>query len=188
QKAIIIGGIVGSCFLFGIALNLLLKPLFSSSASIEKYPQPTFPAPPSAPSSNTNKPVIAVSPISKTEAKELINSWLKAKQSIFAPPYDVELAKELTAGSQYDEIAKRSLDWLKNNNAYYEYGTQLIEEVNGFWMEGDRAEITVTVTEEYQVYQDGKLNEQRGGISTIKVLYNLRFVDGKWKIASSRII
>jgi serine/threonine-protein kinase len=188
-KAVVLSGTVGGFFLFGILLNFLVKPLFSSSPN---PPQATFPAPPGASSSlpvkNSSQPIIPVSPISQREAKQLINSWLKAKQSIFAPPYDVELANKLTAGSQYEEIAKRSLDWLQNNNAYYKYGTQVIEEVNGFWVSGDRAEITVTVTEDYQFYQDGKLNDRRGGKSTIKVLYNLQFVDGKWKIASSRII
>lgn len=191
-KAIVWSGTIGGFFLFGILLNFLLKPLFSSSASFQNPPEATFPAPPGASSSlpvkNTSKPLIPVSPISKTEAKQLINSWLKAKKSIFAPPYDVELANKLTAGSQYEEIAKRSLDWLQNNNAYYKYETQVIEEVNGFWVSGDRAEITVTVTEDYQFYEDGKLNEERGGISTIKVLYNLQFIDGRWKIASSRIV
>jgi len=189
-KAIVLSGIVGGFFLFGILLNFLVKPLFSASTSFQNPPQATFPAPPgtssSRPVKNTSQP--PVSPISQREAKQLINSWLKAKQKIFAPPYDVELANQLTAGSQYEEIAKRSLDWLQNNNAYYKYETQVIDEVNGFWASGDRAEITVTVTEDYQFYQDGKLNEQRGGKSTIKVLYNLQFVDGQWKITSSRII
>ncbi len=188
-KAIVLSGTVGGFFLFGIILNFLVKPLFSS---FQNSPQATFPAPPGASSSrpvkNTSQPPVPVSPISEREAKQLINSWLKAKHKIFAPPYDVELANKLTAGSQYEEIAKRSLDWLQNNNAYYQYETQVIDEVNGFWVSGDRAEITVTVTEDYQFYQDGKLDEKRGGKSTIKVLYNLQFVDGKWKIASSRII
>lgn len=185
QKAIVIGGIVGGSFIVGIVLNLLLKPFFSSSASLPKLSQVTFPTPP-----HTSSPAVSspINPISQREAKELIQSWLKAKQSIFAPPYDLNLAHQLTTGSQYEEITKRSLDWLQNNNAYYQYGAQLIEEVNKFEMSGDRAEITVTVTEESQVYQNGKLLEERGGISTIKVVYNLQFVDGKWKIASSRIL
>lgn len=190
-KAIVVGSIVGGSFIVGIVLNLLLKPFFSSSASIPKLPQVTFPTPPHSSSpavSSQNQPLIPLNPISQREAKELIKSWLKAKQSIFAPPYDLTLANQLTTGSQYEEITKRSLDWLQNNNAYYQYGAQLIEEVNKFEMSGDRAEITVTVTEESQVYQDGKLLEERGGISTIKVVYNLQFVDGKWKIASSRIL
>ena len=187
-KAIVLSSTIGGFFLFGILLNFLVKPLFSASSSFKNSPQATFPAPPSLPVKNNSQPIIPVSPISQRKAKQLINSWLKAKQKIFAPPYDVELANQLTAGSQYEEIAKRSLDWLQNNNAYYKYGTQVIEEVNGFLVSGDRAEITVTVTEDYQFYQDGKLNEQRGGKSTIKVLYNLQFIDGKWKIVSSRII
>ncbi len=199
-KALTIGALLASFCLVGAVSNFVLKPLFSSSVSIPSPPPPSFPAPPSAsstlPSKNTssdsifsiNKPQNPVDPISQNEAKQLISSWLKAKQSIFAPPYDVQLANELTVHSQYEEITKRSLDWLRQNNAYYEYGVQVIEEVNGFSVNGDRAEIIVKVTEESQLYQDGKLQEERGGITTIKVLYNLQFIDGKWKIASSRII
>ena len=46
-----------------------------------------------------------ITSISQLQAQELIQSWLKVRQDIFAPPYNQKLAAELTKGNVYDRIS-----------------------------------------------------------------------------------
>ncbi|NEQ41393.1 MAG: DUF4101 domain-containing protein [Okeania sp. SIO3I5] len=176
QKAAIISGAIGSCFLIGILLkNTLLK---SAQPQLEI---PTFPAPPTTE---------LVTSISQPEAKKLIQTWLNAKKDIFAPPYNQKLAAELTTGKVYDTITSSNgaIAWLKENNAYYQYGVQKIDSVEYFSTQGNQATIQVKVTEEFQLFKNEKLETKRSGSSQLTVIYDLQFIDGKWKITASRVI
>ncbi|MGB3512183.1 MAG: IMS domain-containing protein [Microcoleaceae cyanobacterium] len=184
QKAVIIGSAVGGCFLIGIILNqTLIKSSQTQSVT------PTFPAPPPTSSSLPN-PTKSVESISQKQAEELIQTWLKAKKEIFAPPYNRKLAAELTTEKVYNTITSSngSIAWLKENNAYYQYGVQKVESVEDFSAQGNQATIKVKITEEYKLFKNDKLETKRSASSELKVIYNLKFIDGKWKIASSRII
>ncbi|MGD1714074.1 protein kinase domain-containing protein [Dapis sp. BLCC M172] len=176
QKTAIISSAIGSCFLIGILLkNILIK---SPQSELEI---PTFPTPPTTE---------LVTSISQTEAKELIQTWLNAKKDIFAPPYNQKLAAELTTGQVYDTImsSNGAIAWLKENNAYYQYGVQKIDSIEYFSTQGNQATIQVKITEEYQLFKNKQLENQRSGSSQLTVIYNLQFIDGKWKIAASRVI
>ncbi|NEP83905.1 MAG: DUF4101 domain-containing protein [Okeania sp. SIO3B3] len=176
QKAVIISGVIGSCFLSSILLkNLLSK---SPQTQLEK---PNFPTPPSTE---------LVTSISQQQAQELIQNWLKAKKEIFAPPYNQKLAAELTTGKVYENIvaSNGAIAWLKENNAYYQYKVQKIDSIEYFSSQENQATIQVKVTEEYQLFKNDKLETTRSGFAQLTVIYNLKFIEGKWKIASSQII
>ncbi|NEN92775.1 MAG: DUF4101 domain-containing protein, partial [Okeania sp. SIO3H1] len=116
--------------------------------------------------------------------------WLKAKKEIFAPPYNRKLAAELTTGKVYDNIVASdgAIAWLKENNAYYQYKMQKIDSIEYFSTQGNQATIQVKVTEKYQLFKNDKLDATRSGSAQLTVIYNLIFIDGKWKIATSQII
>ncbi len=175
-KAVIIGSAVGGCLLSGVLLrNTLIK------SPIKNLETATFPMPP------TTELVRA---ISQKQARELIKSWLKAKQEIFAPPYNKKLAYELTTGKVYDTITATNgaIVWLKENNAYYRYGVQKIESVEYFDHRGNQATIKVKVTEKYQLFKNDKLETKNSGSSQLTVIYDLQFIEGKWKISRTNII
>ncbi len=176
QKAVIISGAIASCFLSGI----LLKNTLTKSPKLQ-LEIPTFP---------TRPTTELVTSISQQQAKELIQTWLKAKKDIFAPPYNQKLAAELTTGKVYDTInsSNGAIAWLKENNAYYQYGVQKIDSIEDFSTQGNQATIKVKVTEEYQLFKNEQLETKRSAFSQLTVIYNLQFIDGKWKIAASRII
>ncbi|MEC4986370.1 MAG: IMS domain-containing protein [Oscillatoria sp. PMC 1068.18] len=129
------------------------------------------------------------SSFTQEEAVNLINRWLEAKKLMFAPPYDRQVAADITTGEQFVQTAgaNGSIEWLENNNAFYEYGEQRIDGVSGFTSDGDRAEITVQVTEQQTLRRNGRIDPERSGFGTVTVIYKLQQVDEKWKIASSEI-
>ncbi|MEC4893714.1 MAG: IMS domain-containing protein [Oscillatoria sp. PMC 1051.18] len=129
------------------------------------------------------------SSFTQEDAVNLINRWLEAKQLMFAPPYDRQVAAEITTGEQFEQTAGEdgSIEWLENNNAFYEYDVQRIDGVEGFTTDGDRAEITLKVTEQQTLRRNGRIDPARSGFGTVTVIYELEQVDGKWKIASSEI-
>ncbi|WP_293061383.1 IMS domain-containing protein [Okeania sp. SIO2B3] len=176
QKAVIISGAIGSCFLVSILLKNVLSKSPQAGSEIPKFPTPPT--------------TELVTSISQQQAEELIQNWLKAKKEIFAPPYNRKLAAELTTGKVYDTIvtSNGAIAWLKENNAYYQYKMQKIDSIEYFSTQGNQATIQVKVTEEYQLFKNDKLDATRSGSAQLTVIYNLIFIDGKWKIATSEII
>lgn len=184
QKAVIIGSAVGGFLLISISLkNTLNKSAQTNSVT------PTFPESP-ARYSNLPNPTKSIQSISQQQAKELIQTWLKAKKEIFAPPYNQQLAEKLTTGKVYDTITSSNgaIAWLKENNAYYQYEVQKIDSIENFSTQENQATITVKITEKYQLFKNQQLETTNSNSSQLTVIYNLKFIDGKWKIAASQII
>lgn len=129
--------------------------------------------------------------ITKQQAINLINKWLKAKHQIFAPPYSQRLIEELTAGNFYNELMSSNgpVSWLKNNDAYYQYGVQKIDSV---WMfatsTNGKAIIELRITEDRTLYHKGKVEPSQTGLKTDRYRYNLELSDGQWKIADYRAV
>ncbi|CCQ63065.1 Serine/Threonine protein kinase [Crocosphaera watsonii WH 0401] len=141
------------------------------------------PRPLSNPSSSESK-------ISQQDAVNLINRWLQAKQTMFAPPYDRQLAAEITTGKKYKETAgyNGSIDWLQNNNTRYKYGYQNIDKVEKIVSNGNQANIQVKVTEKQTLYINGQVDLQNTKTGTISVIYYLKLIDGNLKIENSQIV
>jgi serine/threonine protein kinase len=140
---------------------------------------------------NTDKPVASAPTLTEAGAKNLINNWLQAKQIMFAPPYDPQLASELTTGEQYNQVAgyDGSINSLKTDGHYYKYGLQQIDGVDEFSVDGTQATIQVKVTEDRKLIDSkGNILPKETDFKTRTVRYKLQFVDQRWKIASTQII
>lgn len=109
---------------------------------------------------------------------------------MFSPPYNSQIANELTTGDFYEKIAGAdgSINWLKNNNAYYKYGVQRLDSIEQFFANNDSATVKVRITEEYSLYRNGKVDPNETDFKTLTIIYNLKFIEGKWKISNSRTL
>ncbi|NET27807.1 IMS domain-containing protein [Okeania sp. SIO1I7] len=202
-KAVITGSIIGSFILIGIVLSHIFPSIINSifpkksqenidiSTTNINPEKTTTPSPKSttSPQSQTPKTPL-VNSISEIEAKKLIETWLEAKGKMFSPPYNSQIAKELTTGYFYEKTAgiNGSINWLKSNKAYYKYGIQRLESVEQFFADRDIATIKVRITEEYSLYRNGKIDPSETDFKTLTIIYNLKLVDGQWKISNSRTL
>jgi serine/threonine protein kinase len=145
--------------------------------------------------SQNSQPIDTSSPttsnITEGEAKNTINKWLQAKRVMFSPPYDAQPAAELTTGTQYEQVAgaNGSINALKNDRQYYKYGTQTVDSIEDFSVNGNQAAIQVKVTEDRTLFNsDGTVIPKETDFKTRVVRYNLQLIDNRWKIASTEII
>lgn len=136
---------------------------------------------------SVNETQIAQSPdpISLGQAADLITQWLTAKSRIFAPPFDRQLVSQLTTGTLYNDTLK-AIDFLRDNDAFYQYGVQKVESVERFAASVNKATIEVKVTEDTTLYKRGQIIES--SFNTKLVRYNLEEWDGIWKIANSQVL
>ncbi|MEP0769785.1 IMS domain-containing protein [Trichocoleus sp. ST-U1] len=168
QKAVILGSVIGVAILGGILFTTGKLPSFFANRS-----------------PNIENPQQA-----QQEAVALINRWVNSKREIFAPPFNRELAAELTTGQLYENTVSKggSMAWLENNNAYYQYGVQKVGDVEQFIVDGDRATIEIRVTEERTLYKNGNIDPNETDFKTRLVRYTLQSVDSKWKILEYKTI
>lgn len=176
KTAIILGSILGATILLSI---ILVKTLPPGSQT---------PDPPATPQASTSSPSSSQADepsITESQAVQLISDWLRAKSRVFSSPYDRQIADEYTTAVLYRDITKPggSLDWLRDNNAYYVFGVQKVEPTGTFTADGDRATIEVRVTEDRTFYVNGKVDNTQTDFDTKSVRYTLYFTDGRWKIA-----
>ncbi len=124
--------------------------------------------------------------LTKQDAVNLINGYLQAKDKIFAPPFDRQLVANLTTGKVSYDITKPegSIDWLQRNNAYYRYGIRKAEPLEYFSINGNEAQIDVSITEEVSYSQNGILEPAK--TNSDKYRYILKQENGIWKIADKK--
>ncbi|HAO09658.1 MAG TPA: hypothetical protein DCQ51_00360 [Planktothrix sp. UBA8407] len=119
------------------------------------------------------------------KAADLITQWLNSKSKIFAHPFDRAMLGDLTTGVLYADSLK-AINFLQENNAYYQYGVQKVESIERFAASGNKATIEVKVTEDTTLYKNGKIIES--SFNTKLVRYNLEQWDGLWRIANSQVM
>ncbi|MBW4632380.1 MAG: ARC6/PARC6 family protein [Iphinoe sp. HA4291-MV1] len=110
---------------------------------------------------------------------------------MFAPPYDSRPAAELTIGEQYENAAgvDGSINSLKKDGHYYEYGVQTIDGVDEFSVNANQAVIQVKLTEERKLFDSNRnIIPKETDFKNRTDRYNLQFIDERWKIAYSQII
>jgi serine/threonine-protein kinase len=130
-------------------------------------------------------------PITRQQAIGLINSWLYAKREIFAPPYNQRKIEELTTGAFRQELLNPSgpINWLKINNAWYEYGSQTIEKTRLFaTSKTGKAIIELSIVEYITYYENSRIIPRESGWKTTNVRYYLELSDNQWKISSYTIM
>lgn len=177
RDAVSLGTLIGGSILILIAL--FVKPQAPQTAATNSVSSGSSN---SATSSNSSSDTSTT--ITETQAVNLISNWFKAKEKIFAPPFDRQLAAELTTGVLYYDITKPggSIDWLRSENAFYRFGVRKVEPTGLFAANGSQATIEVVVTEELSLYVNGKQDNTQSGFNTRRVRYSLKFANNKWKI------
>ena len=187
--AVITGSVIGVFIMLGLVVVNSQNPPPnppSSPQSTAKQQSPSTSTPQPAEPPKTQIP----QSISQQEAVKLLQRWLEAKQVMFTSPYNRQIAAEITTGETYQKTAgvDGTIDWLQRNNAYYRYGVQKINTVDNFVVDKNQATIQVEIIEDYTLYKDDKIDPNASGFNTVKVIYNLKLVNGNWKIDSSKII
>ncbi len=134
----------------------------------------------------TSKSAAASSPVtglSKKETAQLVQNWLNAKKRLFAPPYEEELAANLTTGDRYTKTIG-AIKWLRENNAYYQYNLAQVDAFGNFSTSSDQAQIDVTVTEDLALYINGRVDEKNTsfGSKTKGYRFYFRADRANWKI------
>jgi len=181
--AVITGSVIGVFIMVGLVL-------VNPQSTPPKQPSPQSTAKQQSPSTSNLQPQpepleTPIQSISQQEAVDLINRWLQAKERIFAPPFEQNIAAELTTDVLYGDIIKPkgSIDWLRENSAFYRFGVRKVDSVEQFVADGDQATIVATVIEDRTLYVNGKIDKTQTDFTTKSLRYTLKKVDGRWKIA-----
>jgi ARC6-like, IMS domain len=154
------------------------------------------PSPPVSSEPVTPSPTAIENPspqVSQDEAVSLVQKWLEAKKSLFAPQFDRDSAASITTGKAYtDKVRRPSSDgtpysaseWLEKYGYYYSYGLQRFDRVNNFEVSGNEVVIDVTVTEDATLYNSkGERQTARSGLEQKTVRYVLVKDNGILKIS-----
>ncbi|MEG4227737.1 ARC6/PARC6 family protein [Microcoleus sp. N9_B2] len=154
--------------------------------STNSVPLSTPQAPPEVRPQPNSQPATSNS-LTKQEAVNLIERYLQAKDKIFAAPFDRQLAANLTTGKVYDDIIKPggSIDWLQQNNAYYQYSNRSAQATGYFSASGNEAQIEVAIKEDFSFYMNGSLDESKTNSGFYR--FTLKLENANWKIADRQV-
>ena len=148
------------------------------------------------PKTQTPMPVIGnqstkVQPLTKIQAQSLVTRWLNAKKVMFAPPYDQQIASELTTGSLYRNTvgADGEINHLQKQGQHYKFGEQKIESVERFFSQDKEAMIEIKIREARTLYdKNSKIIPENTSYKENTMRYTFKYVDQQWKISSSEKI
>lgn len=137
-----------------------------------------------SPTASGSSSVSIYGELNQKKAEKLVQAWLNAKSKIFASPFDVELARRITAGPVYNDIVKPNgaVDWLKNNNSYYTYTEARISKVWLFSNHAKRPTLKVSIVEDRTLRTNGNIDASQSGKDTSTYTYSFVREDGEWKI------
>ena len=126
--------------------------------------------------------------MSNQQATSLIKGWLKAKQRIFAPPYDLNLASQLTVDPLYQDLSSQdgSVSWLKNNNSYYQYGTQDVESIKSISLGDNLLVISAYILESNSLTTNKSVVKKTKGVERSLVRYEFIRTNNQWKLKDYR--
>jgi serine/threonine protein kinase len=174
KRLLAVGGGVVFALLGIIGFLLLNKPAATETTPVANGNQVVS-------ATNSREPVT----LTESEAVKILQNWLNSKQQIFAPPFNRELAANLTTGALYYDITKPggSIDWLRENDAYYQFGNQSVASTGRFSVNGNQATLEAKVTHNKTFYVRRRIDQSQTGIEEKTARYDLRFENGTWKIA-----
>ncbi|HBC41720.1 MAG TPA: serine/threonine protein kinase [Pseudanabaena sp.] len=153
----------------------------SPTANPKTSPFATVNPTPSPIKANANKNEIV--PLSESEAVDLVNNLVAAKNQIFGPPFNRQLLAELTTGEAYEK-RKGSIDWLQNNNAFYRYGDFKVSRAGSFGIQDNQANVTVEIFESPTLYVNGRIDQSQSQPSRGRYVCTFLFENGRWKVSN----
>lgn len=153
------------------------SPESANRTTHETPPTPSIPLPP-VPPPDIN------SSLSQDQAVALVNQWLKVKSQVFAPPFNTGLASKYITGPLYRDITKANgtIDWLRNNKAYYVYKESEIKQVWSFASSATRPALKVKISENRILFSPQGIDYSQSGTSTGNYTYYFVTEQGVWKI------
>ena len=125
--------------------------------------------------------------ITKPEAINLIFSWLKAKQKVFAYPFNSKILEQYTTGKYLSERIG-TIQWLRRNNAKYTYKSFKIQSQGQFFIKDDQVNIDIKVSEDRTLVIQDQVDFSSTGDNTSIYRWTLQLEDDLWKIADSKEI
>ncbi|MGK7903380.1 MAG: AAA-like domain-containing protein [Hormoscilla sp.] len=154
------------------------KSLTANPPPVIDSPAPSIPLPP-VPPTDTH------SSLSQDQAVALVNQWLKVKSQVFAPPFNAKLARKYITGPLYRDITKPNgtIDWLRQNQAYYVYKKSEIEQVWSFASSATRPAIKVQISENRILFGRQGIDYSQSGTSKGNYTYYFITEQGVWKIS-----
>lgn len=166
--------------------NTNSAPGFPSGPSVQS-PAPS-PAAPGSPFSSSPAP--PSSNLDATTARQLVESWLAYKKTIFSSPYDITAIENhvVNPGPLYSDITRPggSVDWLRSNSASYYYKELKVLNVADFRVFPDRAHLTVRILEDLELRTPRGVDRTKSGQKTQSWVYELKFNQGKWLVYDYR--
>ena len=125
--------------------------------------------------------------ITKPEAINLIFSWLKAKQKVFAYPFNSKILEQYTTGKYLSERIG-TIQWLREKNAKYIYNLIQRELQGQFFIKDDQVNIDIKVREDITLFVQGKIDRSGTDDNTTIYRWTLQLEDNLWKITDSKKI
>jgi hypothetical protein len=128
------------------------------------------------------------SSFSPEDGVALVEAWLEAKKTIFAPPYDLDLAANFLTGPAWTDVSKPdgSVDWLRKNNTYYRYGGHQVTLQRLRKSTANQVVLDLTIQEQLNIYKNGRLRQSKTDRDTYR--FDLRRVGDTWKIYDRRSV
>jgi len=161
-----------------------------SPTVVTTVPQATSVPSPQVGGSGGQKSAVAptTSSFSAEDGVALVEAWLEAKKTIFAPPYDLDLAANFLTGPAWTDVAKQdgSVDWLRKNNTYYRYGRNQVTLKRVLKSTANHMVLDLTIQEQLNIYKNGRLRQSKTDRDTYR--FDLRRVGDAWKIYDRRSV
>jgi len=166
--------------------NLPLKPGFHTSVGPGSPHLSTNPSPFSSPSSSGG----SSSQLDAVSARQLVESWLQYKKTLFSSPYDTSRLDQyvVNPGPLHSDITRPrgSVEWLRSNKASYFYNDLSILDVSEFRQFPDRVHLTVKILEDLELRTPSGVDRGKSGRKTQSWVYELKLHNGKWLVYDYR--
>ena len=168
------------------------SPPSSNGATSPGFPSPSSPqAPVQSPSPFSSSPPVQQTPtLDSVLARQVVESWLSYKKTIFAAPYDLSAIEShiVNPGPLHSDITKTggSVDWLRSNKSSYYYNDLRVLDVSDFRQFPDRAHLTVRVLEDLELRTPRGIDRSKSGRKTQSWVYELKLHNGRWLVYDYR--
>jgi serine/threonine protein kinase len=128
-------------------------------------------------------PEAAAPPLTEVEALDLLRDFIAAKGEFFAPPFDQTRLRELSTGQ---DLEKRlgTQRWLRENKAFYTYGTFEVTFEGAFRRTSLEASFRASIRETPTLMVGGEKDVSRSQPTRGRYECFLTYADGRWRIAA----